>query len=325
MGKITIKELAKITGYSKSTVSYALNGKSGVGDNARKEIIEKAQELGYFPNPFAQNISSGNYRMIGVMLRDITNPFYSSVFSVIGKLCEKDGYEVVYYDLANDSKRIIKGLEFLRQKMVHGIILDFIGKEKETVDFINKLNIPVVVFGMNVSNDISCVQADDENGARDAVDYGIQCGHQNIYYISKNKKDIYDIRRENSIRERCNFHGLDFVNHTIVFKNPKITALEIVKKCPENSLLICYNDVLACKVISSLMKINKFVPKDYSIIGFDNIDFIPYPLTTVNIPKSQMATEAIKLLFKQINNNEKEKITLSSKLIIRDSVKQKDE
>jgi len=322
MGKITINELAKITGYSKSTVSYALNGKDGVGEEVRKQIVDKAKELGYFPNAFAQNISSGNYHNIGVMLRDITNPFYSNVFSVIGKLCEQKGYEVIYYDLAGDADRTVKGLEFLRQKMVQGIILDFFGNQDNLMDYVHRLNIPVVVFGMNISDDISCVQADDENGAREAVDYAIKQGIKNIFYIAKNGKDVFDLRREKTVRERCEFRGLNFEDHAIIFENEKTFVDEIIKKCPKDSLLICYNDVLACKVISLLMKGNKFVPKDYSVVGFDNIDIIPYPLTTIDIPKSEMAKEAIRLLFKQFSGEGKEKITLSSKLVIRDSVKQ---
>ncbi|MCQ2793557.1 MAG: LacI family transcriptional regulator [Bacilli bacterium] len=325
MSKITIKELAKITGYSKSTVSYALNGKDGVGNNARKEIIEKANELGYFPNPFAQNISSGTYRNIGVILRDIKNPFYANVFSVIGRLCEKEGYEVMYYDLAGNPNRTKKGIEFLKQKMVQGIILDFFGNTEEVMDSILSLQIPVVVFGLNINDSISCVQADDENGARDAVDYSLKCGCRDIYYIGKNGTDIFDLRREKTIKERCEFYGLDFKDHTFYIEKTDDIANEIIEKCPPDSLFICYNDVLACKVISSLMKKNKFVPNDYSIIGFDNIDIIPYPLTTIDIPKSQMSVEAIRLLFKQLNGGEKEKVTLSSKLIIRDSVKQKNE
>lgn len=324
MNKITIKDLAKITGHSKSTVSYALNGKDGVGEDARKKIVNKAKELGYFPNAFAQNISSGNYRNIGVILRDIKNPFYANVFAVIAELCEKEGYEVIYYDLAGDPKRTAQGLKFLKQKMVQGIVLDFFGNDEDAMKIISESNVPIVIFGLNIDKNISCVQADDENGARDAVDYALQCGLSNIYYIAKNGRDVFDIRRENCIKERCEFHGLNFVNHTLVFEKNEEIAEKIVEKCPENSVLICYNDSIACKVISSLMKKNKFVPKDYSVIGFDNIDIIPYPLTTVDIPKSHMAEEALRLLFKELDGGEKEKVTLTSKLIIRESVKQND-
>ena len=158
MAKVTIKDLAKITGYSKSTVSCALNNKEGVGEESRKEIIRIAKEMGYTPNYFARRISSKDYRTIGVILRDLTNPFYANVFCAIDKLAEENDYETIFYNLAGDSRRTQCGIDLMKEKMVSGIILDFFGYDKNIVKSLVESSIPSVIFGLNVEADISCVQ-----------------------------------------------------------------------------------------------------------------------------------------------------------------------
>lgn len=321
MTKVTIKDVAKKTGFSKSTVSYALNGKDGVGEEARQTIINCAQEMGYIPNIFAKSLSGRSYNTIGVILRDLTNPFYANVFCAIDKFCESRHYETIFYNLAGDPKRIQTGLDLMRGKMVSGIILDFFGNDDNVINRIKKSSIPTVIFGMNIDADISCVQADDENGAREAIDYAVNCGHKDIFYITNRKDDVFNDRRNRAIHDRLQFHGLSCEDNVVMLKENEDIAMTILNKCPQNSVLICYNDILACSIISSLMKERKFVPEDYSVIGFDNLKIIPYSLTSVDIPQYEMAEEASKLLFEQIEEHKTEKITLSSTLVIRDSVK----
>lgn len=322
MSKVTINDLAKITGYSKSTVSCALNNGEGVGEQAREKIIRVAKEKGYTPNYFAKKISSKDYRMIGVILRDLTNPFYANVFCAIDKLAEENNYEIIFYNLGGESKRIQSGINLMKEKMVSGIILDFFAYDKEVVAELVDSSIPSVIFGMNVDEDLSCVQTDDETGAKDAVEYGIKLGYKHIFYIGKRHDDMFDLRRAETIKRRLRFHGLSCENCLLYPNANEEIANTILENCPKNSLLICYNDIWACSVIQSLMKVGRYVPEDYSIIGFDNISIIPYPLTTIDIPQYEMAEEAFKLLLEQIEKGgEKRKVTLHSNLVIRDSVK----
>lgn len=320
MSRVTIKEVASRTGFSKSTVSCALNGKPGVGDEARKKIIRRAQEMGYTPNSFARSLSGRIYNTIGVILRDLTNPFYANVFCAIDKFCEERNYETIFYNLAGDPKRIKTGLSLMKGKMVSGIILDFFGNDDKITEQIKKSGIPTVIFGLNIDADISCVQANDEDGAKKAVDYAVKCGHKDIYYVTNKENDIFNQRRSRAIIQRLEQLDLPFENH-VVYVDQTNCAETIKAVCPRNSVLICYNDILACSVISNLMKEKLYVPEDYSVIGFDNLSIVPYALTSVDIPQYEMATQAGKLLFEQIDEQKTEKITLDSQLIIRDSVK----
>lgn len=322
MGKVTIKDIASISGFSKSTVSCALNNKEGVGEEARAQIIKLAESLGYTPNYFAKCISSKSYRTIGVILRDLTNPFYANVFCAIDKLAEENDYETIFYNLGGDSTRIQKGIDLMQSKMVSGIILDFFGHDEEVTRKLSASSIPTVIFGLNVNDDLSCVQTDDGYGARQAVDYAVKCGYKDIYYIARGGNDIFDTRRAECVEERVRFYGLDFSGHVIPVSKEDEAVEKILNSCPQNSMLICYNDILACDVIRSLMKFKKYVPDDYSVIGFDNLSIVPYSLTTVDIPQYKMAEEAFELLKRQMEGGEeRKKITLKSELIIRDSVK----
>lgn len=320
MKRVTIKDVAVKTGFSKSTVSCALNGKDGVGEEARKKIIACAQELGFTPNIYAKNLSGNSYKTIGVILRDLTNPFYANVFCAIDKYCEDHNYDTLFYNLAGDANRIKKGLALMKGKMVSGIILDFFGNDNHIIDQIKQMNIPTVIFGLSIDADISCVQADDSQGAIKAVDYSIECGHKDIFYVTQRKDDVFNIRRSNAIINRLMEHGINSENR-IIYVDSSNCADVIIKQCPKDSVLICYNDVLVCSVISSLMKKKLYVPDDYSVIGFDNLNIIPYELTSVNIPQYEMATQASQLLLEQIDGKKTQKITLPSNLVKRDSVK----
>ena len=227
--KVTIGDLVRETGYSKSTISYALNNKKGVGEKARKEIIDKANELGYFPNELAKNISSGNYRAIGVILRDLTNPFYANVFCALDKIAEQNNYQMLFYNLAGDSSRIASGAKFMRGQMVSGIILDFFGHDKEVLDELKKAGIPTVIFGYNADNSFSSVQADDSFGAKEAVKLAYKNGIKNIFYVSKGSEDIYETRRLNAIKEESQKLGL-FFSKTILYYNEEQNIVDDILK-----------------------------------------------------------------------------------------------
>lgn len=322
MAKVTINDLAKLTGYSKSTVSCALNNGEGVGAQAREKIIRIAREQGYTPNYFAKKISSKDYRTIGVILRDLTNPFYANVFCAIDKLAEENNYETIFYNLGGESKRIKSSISLMKEKMVSGIILDFFAYDKEIAAELAASSIPTVVFGINVDEDLSSVATDDKSGAQDAVEYGIQQGYRHIFYVGKKYGDEIDFRRADTIKKRLAFHGFSSENCLLYPCSKEQIAETVLNNCPKNSLLICYNDIWACSLIQELMAAGKYVPEDYSVIGFDNIGIIPYPLTTIDIPQYQMAEEAFGLLLDQIENGgKKRKVTLKSKLIVRKSVK----
>ncbi len=322
MKKVTIKDLARITGYSKSTVSYALNDKEGVGEEARREIIRHAKALGYIPNFHARSIASGSSRTIGVILRDLTNPFYANVFCAIDKIATEHNYQTIFYNLGGDPTRTRKGIELMRSMMVSGIILDFYGNDEEIEEELVQSSIPTVVFGMSVTADLSCVQTDDEEGARSAVDYGVGCGYRDVFYVTSESKSLINLGRENAIRERVRAYGLPFGNNVVYVPQGGEAADVITDRCPKDSLLICYNDILACAVVNSLMKRKLYVPGDYAVIGFDNINILPYSLTTVEIPQYEMAEQAVRQLFRLMDGNgENKKITLQSRLIVRDTVK----
>ena len=323
MKKVTINDLARITKHSKSTVSNALNGKSGVNKKVREQIIETAKSLGYVPSEIARKMSLGNSKTIGVILRNIGSPFYSDVFDMLDIVSREKKYQIIFYNLRDNENSIIEALEFMRGQMVNGIILDSFGNNSKINKYIANMKIPTVIFGLNVTEDVSCVQADDEGASREAVDYAIGLGHKHFYFLSNGSNSYYEKRREQAIKERVCFHGLKFdESHNIFDTDITILVDMIIKNCPKDSVLFCYNDLFACKVISELMEREKYVPKNYSIISFDNLSIIPYALTTIDIPKREMAKVAIEHLLDIIENGAGiKKTTLKASLIIRGSVK----
>lgn len=322
MSKATIIDISKKTGFSKSTVSYALNNKPGVGKKAREEIIKVAKDMGYTPNVFARRISNGVNRTIGIILRDLSNPFYTNVFCAIDKTAEKHGYQTVFFNLNSDPSRIKNGIQLMKGNMVSGIVLDFFSSDEELLDDLRKSNIPVVIFGKEVHDDFSSVQTNDSKGAAEAVEHAVAMGHRNIYYVTR-KEDVFSQKRLKVIRKTARDLGLEFDDsHYVRIKNGGDLGDCITRQCPKDSVIICYNDILAFSIISALSSKGIYVPQDYSFIGFDNLSIVPYPLTSVDIPKYEMAETATKILIRQIENKDMvHKVTLSSGLVIKGSVK----
>lgn len=203
MKKITISDVAKASGYTKSSVSCALNGKKGVGENARKKIMKIADELGYTPNAYAQSISLGSSNTIGVILRDISNPFYANVFCAINEVAEEKNYQTLFYSLFDNPDRVQKGINLFKGKMLSGLIIDYFEQDQEMIKKIYELGIPTVIFGQFVDADICCVEADDVNGVDQAIDYIIKNGFKNVYYITHKSYDVYNDRRKKQLKIEC--------------------------------------------------------------------------------------------------------------------------
>jgi DNA-binding LacI/PurR family transcriptional regulator len=328
--KVNITDIARITGFAKSTVSAALNNKPGVNPETRDKILKTAEQMNYIPNELARGLSSKTSATIGVIVRDITNPFYARMCRAIEQIAYNYGFTIIISNTDGIPDKELNAIRLMIGKMVSGIIVDISGNDLDLFFELRKSNIPYVLFGACQSNvDADCIEADDYKGALRAVEYLVSCGHEKIGFIHGGNDSIYSQRRLNGIKDAFLKFHIQFDDKFILHKAKKMEdGYEMGKRLigmkDRPTAIIAYNDLVAIGLIKSFEEEGLIVPDFMSIIGFDDIELMTFPLTTVRIPEYDMGVEAAELLISRIsgkNTGKFQKIILDTELIIRKSVK----
>jgi DNA-binding LacI/PurR family transcriptional regulator len=321
---ISIKEIAKISGYSKSTVSAAINNKEGVGPEAREKILKICKEYKYTPNMFAQNVSNKQYKTIAVVIRDITNPFYAKLYRGVESIFEKEGYTILVVNTNNDKNKLFSIIDSLIRRRVDGIILDVSSNLMDAPDFIKQHGINCVIFGLK-NSEFDSVEADDGKASYEMAKYLVEAKHcKDIMFVGpKLEENIYAQRRYNGIRKYEMEKGLFISSIYDYDKSSSVdTGIEIgrdiLSKFPKlPSAIVAYNDLIAAGILKVLFDKGVDVYKDVIVTGFDHVETILFNLNTVEIPVYEMGIKAAELLWERINHNNKDvsNVILDAKVI----------
>lgn len=331
MTQITLDDVAKISGFSKSTVSRALrNEDKYVNPCTKKRVEEVARKLGYIPNAVARSLRSRKTTSIGVIIADICNPFFPSVVRGIEDTARKKGYNIILCNTDEKYEREKEALETLIQKRVDGLLIAPVQKKFDDLLELQRQKIPFVLIGRHFDPfETNHVISDDVKGAFMAIEYLIKKSHKKIFMINGPSYI-------SSARERMMGYKKALAENSIKFdvKLLKEGALKMedgyraIKKAILSKLnftaVFAYSDLVAFGVIKGLTGQGYKVPDDIAVVGYDNIDFgfsAELPLTTVHIPKYELGSEGMKLLHKTIDGkvNKPQKVVLDAELIIRES------
>ena len=323
--KYTINDISRISGYAKSTVSAALNNGPGVGSEARKKIQKIAEDLRYTPNELAKSISMKQYNTVGVIVRDITNPFYAKVCRAVEHYAEEYGYTTLIYNTDGRTDKIEKAIRLMQGKRVAGIILDVNGLDERIENFLKEKSVPCIVFGQN-SEYADSVEADDTAGACEIAELLLSCGHGKIAYIGPDDTNFYSRRRKKGLEKVLGGKKVCLKTYAYGNNPDSIKAgYETIRalKAVDFTAVIAYNDLTAVGVIRALTERGCAIPNDVSVVSFDDVDTIVFPLTTVNIPEYEMGKRAMALLKNRLASPDAEfvHVKLPTKLVLRESVK----
>lgn len=300
----TIRDVAKKAGVSVATVSRALNEKGYVHQDTRKVIEEAIKELNYKPNEVARSLFNKKSRLIGLLLPDIRNPFFPEMARGAEDEAQKSGYRLI---IGNADEKLEKEIDYIQtfeQNNVTGIISATSHQDK---DQYNHLTYPVV-FMDGTSQQHPSVYADGVKGGQIAAAELVERGSKNITVIKGPvKSKTAQERFKGAINELCN-HYVDFnvlSTSSFAFDEAEKWAKELFEKYPETDGVIASNDIVAAAILHEALKIDKRIPEDLQIIGYDDIPLsqILYPpLSTIRQPAYDMGCGAVKLLIQLINN-----------------------
>lgn len=319
-----IKDIAELTGFSKSTISRYLNNGS-VSDKTKKKIKEAIDELGYVPNSYARNLKKTKTNIIGIIIPNFIGYTKNTALNAINIYMKDTNYSMLLSSSNDDMDEEVRIIEEMAGLNVEGIILFASNITQRHKEIIKDLTIPLVIFGQRLDG-FTSITAKDYKAGRLMANYIKTLSHSEISYFDVGEYDeavgdrflgLRDGLRDKNIK--INHHHFDFTKKTAYEKAKEILAKE------ESTFYLGATDNIAFGIIEALREKEIRIPDDISVAGFGNYEIssiINPALTTVDFPYEKLGTDAIKSLINQIEGNEKEIIEpAEARLILRDSTK----
>jgi LacI family transcriptional regulator len=335
---VTIHDIARLAGVSKATVSSVLNNRPGIAQETRDKILATVKKLNYRPNQLARSLSMSKSKSIGLIIKEIDNPFFAKIMKGIFEICNQLDYTVLLGSSELSPIKELQSIQTLINQQVAGLIISPL--QGEDVDFsylsdLKRENRSCVMLSHVKNYQTNVVDIDNVQAARDAVLYLMDKGHNRIAYFSGPSHSIHAEERLEGFQQAFLMKHLpvrqDDIRHVGSYiENGFQEGIKLFSATGDfPSAVLCYNDLVAIGLINALQELHIAVPEEVSVVGFDNIEFcrvMKVPLTTVSIPAYQIGQTAAQLLIDQINNPtplHSEKIVIPTQLVERASVARK--
>ena len=340
--RATIYDIAMVAGTSAATVSRVLNNSSyPISKEIRKKVMDAARKLNYSPNLLGRMLKKSQSKDIGVIIPNISNPFYPQLVLGIEMEARIHGFNIMLCNSFRDVSNEKKYIESMYQKQIKGIILSTIREEHGFLKELCENGLKIVGFDQNIE-DFQCnkVSFDFTAGAIMAIDYLVGMGHKKIAFatsplVRRSRKEIFNgyklgLMKNNIVFSDDLVHIIEVEeeveNGTFEFESGKNLARKILSSKELPTAVFAVNDITAMGIIYGLMGDKVKVPEDISVMGFDNIEFsamITPSLTTINQPAYETGRLACKILIDALERDEEECVSfkLEPTLIVRDSVR----
>jgi len=320
---ITISDVARAADVSIATVSRAMRGVRSVNPTLAQRVQEAAEQLGYQPNPSAQNLALGAHRTVGVMVPDLANPHFNSVVKAVAGGVESDGYRMLIVD-AHEQPELERSLTETLCRHADGVILiaprmsdGDLRSLAENYDQIITVNRVLVGVG------IQSVATDSFSGMLEICGHLAHLGHSKVVYLSGHPKSWVNAERRRAVGHASVF-GLEpiFVNAGYTID----AGYEATDRALEHepTAIAASNDMAAIGVLTRLRELGISVPEEVSVTGFDDIQFAKHthpPLTTAHSPRQALGELAWSTLLSLMTSQGEEDLAphLKAKLVVRDS------
>ena len=338
MKKISLSDVASSLGVSKALVSMVLNNRGnemGISAETQKRVLAKVKELNYRPNQFARGLRLGKSNTIGLIVADISNPFYSRIARNIEDNCSKHGYNLMICSSDENEEKETSLMHMLLERQVDGLIISTTQSTSKDVAFLKEDNFPFVLIDRFFPNiDSNYVVIDNYYGAFTATEHLINMGYTRIAQMTISPSHLSSLKeRSRGYTDALKKHGIKVnknLTSLIPFGDIKKNVYEHLKfllSAPQNTqaLFLANNNLtVACLECINEMKLR--IPHDIAIVSFDDIDlfrvFYP-PITAVSQPIDEICKRSVEILLSEINDKEniteKTKEVMQTKLIVRDS------
>ncbi|MFB5944519.1 LacI family DNA-binding transcriptional regulator [Albibacterium profundi] len=333
--RVSIKDIAEAAGVSTALVSYVLNNKekeARVGKEIAIKIRDIAKQLNYQPNQLAKSLKSGKSYTIGLIVADISNPFFANIARTIEDEAKKNNYTVIFGSSDENAEKSKDLIDVLVNRQVDGFIIAPTENSQEQIKDLESRGIPLVLIDRYFPGiSTNYVATDNFEASVDVVNHLVENGHKRVGLVTYDSDLINIKERQRGYEEALRKHGIS-VNPSMIAKirfgnieediPARINALLEGDK-PVDSIFFATN-TLALNGLKHINTLDYKVPQDLGIVCFDEgdaFDFFYSPLTHVYQPLFEVASKAVNVLIEQINDTQspKKELIIASELIIRKS------
>ena len=334
--KVSLKDVAKHVGVSTALVSYVINNKekeARVGAEMVKRIKNAVKELNYQPNLIAKSLKSGRTSTIGLIVADISNPFFSTIARIIEDEARKLGYVVIFGSSDESDEKSQALIEVLLNRQVDAFIIAPARNTEKQVLQLQKRNIPVVLIDRYFPKiDVDSVHINNAQAAFDAVDYLVKKGQKRVAMVSYDTTLAHIEERKMGYKDALKKNGLRYnaalvknISFQHLEKDVAAKVEELLKIKPAVNAFFFATNTLAVESLKVINRHNIRIPEDVAIVSFDEseaFDFFYAPLSYVQQPLEEIGKQAITLVSERLHKpsaTDIKTIVLDAKLVIRKS------
>lgn len=327
---VTIRDVAKDAGVSAATVSRVINNSINVDPRKKEKVIQAIKKLGYRPNEVARSLSNKKSNNIGLLLPNITNPFFNQITEEVENTANEHGYKIILCNTHDNPEREREYIDNLLFSQCDGFIV--ISDSNILDEFSEIYDIPAVALDRYIPHDkrqslkYPIVTTDNYAGGRLAANHLLNCGCTRIAHIGRPEGSKLAELRARGFADVLKENGMDFFNVTCPFSYYEglIAAERLFNSYPNVDGIFAGNDMIAFATITVAFNRKIRIPDDVQLIGFDDVLFsrlVTPALTTITQSIGLLGRNAAELLIKKMNGDDvaNDVLTFPSRLVERNT------
>ncbi|WP_139902057.1 LacI family DNA-binding transcriptional regulator [Clostridium thermarum] len=306
----SIKDVAERSGVTVTTVSRVLNNRGYISENTRQKVYKAMEELNYQPNEIARALLKRKSNLIGLIIPNVSHPFFAELTNYVEYYAYKNGYKVLLCNAYQDSKKEKEYINMLKRNQVDGIIM---GSHTLETDEYQNLNMPIVAIDRFLSEDIPYITSDNYKGGEIATSLLIDKGCKKLAHISgplrlntpanKRYESFIDVVRKNNkpyvvIETKLNSFDKEGYKRMIY---------TLFKEHPDIDGIFASSDLIAACIVEVSSALGKKIPEDIKIVGYDDTyiaSLIVPALTTISQPIKKIGEMAVEVIINELNGTE---------------------
>jgi LacI family transcriptional regulator len=329
---VDIRDVARRAKVSTATVSRTINQVATVDSQMAKRVWKAIEELGYYPNRSARTLVSGRSHVFGLIVSEITNPFFPEIVQTFETLAVEQHYEILLTSTIHDPKRMELAVRRMIESRVDGVAILTFGMEETLLEHLRYRNLPLVFVDIGPKAPrVSNIRVDYADGIRQAVQHLAALRHERIAFITGPLRLKSAMARKIGFETAMREIGLPVRSGFMVEGDHRLEggkkALQILSELRERpTAIMCSNDMTAIGVMREAFELGIKVPDDLSVVGFDDIriaEFMTPPLTTIQMSQSELAKLAFEALLKEVQRDtpspDGTEYVLKTRLVLRNS------
>ncbi|MFL5695183.1 MAG: substrate-binding domain-containing protein [Ktedonobacteraceae bacterium] len=330
---VSIREVAKQAGVSLGTVSNVLNRPEIVAEETRKRVLQVIEEIGFVRNGSARQLRAGQSQYLGLMVLDVSNPFFTEVARGVEDVANEAGFVVILCNSDDSFEKESHYLHVLEEQRARGVLITPVQNDTGYLQYMRQRGISIVLLDRSSrSRDICSVAVDDVRGGELAAAHLLEQGHKRFAFVNGPLTIRQCTDRRRGARRAVRNAGLNPDQAILEITVPMLNAKEgeaCVDKLLATSIkptaVFCANDLLALGVMRGLHQQGITIPGDFALVGYDDVEFasmLSTPLTSVRQPKYQLGRTAAELLLDEAINpsqHEHKQVIYQPELIVRES------